>query len=83
MELKFDNAVYVYPWIDGSKLMIDVDSEDTQSVGLLELFGEYMSYFRLMDGTIAPEHSKEIRNTVALLRLIAREMETEVEGSRE
>lgn len=83
MELKFDNAVYVYPWIDCGKLNIDTDDEQTQSVDLTELFGEYLGYFRKMDGTLAPEHHKEIRNTIGLLRLIAREMEVELEGSRE
>lgn len=82
MQLKFNKPVYVYPWINNDQLMIDIDEEPSQGINLVSLFSEYMSYFRLMDGTIPPDHHKEIMNAIALLRFIARDMETELEGNR-
>lgn len=85
MKMKVDCDVY--SWVEDDKLLTDIsfDGENwhTQSVNLTTLFGEYMEGRRVY-GTneIPPHHQKEVTAMIALLRFIARDMETELQGSR-
>jgi hypothetical protein len=85
VEINFNTEFSISPYIDRGRLMLDCtvneqDIDDPQGISLMELFDCYMDYFRLPSGEVAEYHYKEILDTVALLRLIAREMETEVDG---
>lgn len=89
MYVNFTTEFSIAPYIgDEGRLMLDCtvndqDIDDHQGVDLVDLFAEFLNFFRLQDGQIAPYHHKEVLDMVGLLRLIAREMEIEVEGSRE
>lgn len=86
MQMKIDCDLY--PWVEDDKLLVDVsfDGENwhTHSMNLQTIFGDYMEARRTY-GTneIALSHQKEVVQMIALLRFIAREMETELQGSRE
>jgi hypothetical protein len=89
MYVKFNTEFSIAPYIaEEGRLMLDCtvndqDIDDQHGVDLVELFADFMNYFRLQDGLIAPYHHKEVLDMVGLLRMIAREMEVEIEGSRE
>lgn len=82
MELNFKkNAVFVF--VEDGKLYVETDSDESEQIPLTTLFAEYMGYYRhSYEGTFCTEHTQEVLSTVGLLRMIAREMEAEVEGSR-
>ena len=86
MKINFDCDVY--PWVEDDKLIFDVtvdgDNWESESVKLTNLFGEFMEARRVY-GTnqIGLSHQQEVSSMIALLRFIAREMETELHGSRD
>lgn len=86
MDIQIDCSVL--PWIEGDELKVDVSFNDndwyTTTFSLTSLFNEYVDAHKVYStGEIRLEDRKKIANTVALLRYIARQIESEVEGSRE
>jgi hypothetical protein len=85
VNINFNAEFSIAPYIDRGRLLLDCtvngqDIDDEQGISLVELFDCYMDYFRLPSGEVASYHYKEILEMVGLLRLIAREMEIEVDG---
>lgn len=78
--------VELFPYFEEGDLIIDcaVNGVECRAVRLqlAQLFTDYLDYHRVRhESTIAPVFRKDVMETIALLRSIAREMEIELDGS--
>lgn len=79
-------SLQMYPFIDDGDLVIEstLDGVECSPVQLKleQLFTDFLDYRRLRyESSIAPGYRQEVVELIATLRMIAREMEIDVDGS--
>ena len=76
----------MFPYIDDGDLIIDSTLDGVECnparLKLEQLFTDFLDYRRLRyESSIAPGYRQEVVEMIATLRMIAREMEIDVDGS--